>query len=810
MTLTYVLVGLFSAATLILLGVVAFQRRRNVLLGTAIVALFAALIAQSIYIFAPDAHRGPYAWLFLNRFTQPSLGVALQIVALAAYVPLGFVFLNSVNQYVLPGSRAKRRTDEYNNALRARRQQRTILIITGLLMLVWSVSVAILIATLNETDGVGISRWINRAASTTDGITLLAVIGGVGTLAGIAIVADAYRRFLREDLPERADRYLLWAIAVPLVFFGTALAITGTYGVRESGWALKFGGLALSTYAALSPNVIDTRRLLRGGTGAAILVALTAGLVLAALIIGRQTDSLFVYAVIAIGAALIFIPFRLAAQAALNWTLGSDLDEPPGNYVRRYLQAVGGIVELAPLASIATAQLRVIFKVKRAGLLIITSENDGAYRLEVMTLSDMQPGRLKLTADNALIKHFQNVQDAIRQHDLETLPEFDSLSADIVKFFKSLRMVAYAPVMITNGDAMTESGGALIGLLAVGTKLNEESFSKGELDLLSTLASQTGIALRNARLVNDLQQATSQLQSSNADAVNARSKLEQLDSVKTDFVTIASHELRTPLAQIRGYTDILDAMNESKMLDQDQVAGMTNSLRKATDRLERLIADMLDVSQLGLDAMDLRFTQTSVDSVMRLAIEPLAESIKQRKLQLTARGLRGLPPIEADMQRLVQAFRNIILNAIKYTPDGGKIDIVGTLEKNGEKNVPGGVDRIVIEIADTGIGIDSRYHDLIFEKFFRVADPGLHSTGATKFMGAGPGLGLTIARGVVRGHGGEIRVESPGFSMDQLPGSRFIIALPVTPPTEARRVMPFEGANQQPSSTQTQVLAQVK
>ncbi len=258
--------------------------------------------------------------------------------------------------------------------------------------------------------------------------------------------------------------------------------------------------------------------------------------------------------------------------------------------------------------------------------------------------------------------------------------------------------------------------------------------------------------------------------------------------MKTDFITVASHELRTPLAQIRGYTDILDAMNEQGVLNPDQVGSMTLNLRKATDRLERLIGDMLDVSQLDTDAMDLRFAQTTAENVLRLAIEPLAESIKQRKLSLRMQGFRGLPPIEADMQRLVQAFRNVVLNAIKFTPDGGRIEITASLQNSVDTHK----DEILIAIQDTGIGIDTKNRDLIFEKFFRVSDPGLHSTGATKFLGAGPGLGLTIARGVIQGHGGRIWVESSGYDPQNLPGSTFFIMLPVSPPEDATRVMPFE------------------
>src|SRR5262249_21311418 len=178
------------------------------------------------------------------------------------------------------------------------------------------------------------------------------------------------------------------------------------------------------------------------------------------------------------------------------------------------------------------------------------------------------------------------------------------------------------------------------------------------------------------------------------------------------------------------------------------------------------------------------------ENVLRLAIEPLTESVKQRKLTLVARGLRGLPPIEADMQRLVQAFRNVVTNAIKYTPDGGRIDISAHVQQNEQTKK----DEILVSIQDTGIGIDPKNHELIFEKFFRVSDPGLHSTGATKFMGAGPGLGLTIARGVIQGHGGRIWVESPGYDPEKLPGSTFNIILPVNPPESAKRVVAFEGS----------------
>jgi signal transduction histidine kinase len=222
---------------------------------------------------------------------------------------------------------------------------------------------------------------------------------------------------------------------------------------------------------------------------------------------------------------------------------------------------------------------------------------------------------------------------------------------------------------------------------------------------------------------------------------------------------------------------------------------MVSNLRKASERMDELIGAMLDVSQLDVNAMDLRFTETTLDNVIRLAIEPLTDAIKQRHMMLSARGLRGLPPFQADAQRLVQAFRNIVGNAIKYTPDGGRIEIKASFipaTDPGKKTS----DYLLVTISDTGVGIDKENLELIFRKFYRTSDPSLHSTGTYKFMGAGPGLGLTIAQGVIDGHGGTIWAESSGHSMEKLPGTTFYVRLPLQPPETAGRVLPFRAQQQ--------------
>ena len=129
----------------------------------------------------------------------------------------------------------------------------------------------------------------------------------------------------------------------------------------------------------------------------------------------------------------------------------------------------------------------------------------------------------------------------------------------------------------------------------------------------------------------------------------------------------------------------------------------------------------------------------------------------------------------------MQAIQNVISNAIKYTPDGGKITIDG-------RTLPGFIEVIV---ADTGIGISTENQSLIFEKFGQLGRVELHSSGKTKFKGGGPGLGLPIARGILEAHGGSIWVESDGHDEIKCPGSTFHILVPArtdTPDAEMKKL----------------------
>jgi signal transduction histidine kinase len=178
---------------------------------------------------------------------------------------------------------------------------------------------------------------------------------------------------------------------------------------------------------------------------------------------------------------------------------------------------------------------------------------------------------------------------------------------------------------------------------------------------------------------------------------------------------------------------------------------------------------MIDVSMIDNNLLRLNFQPTQVTTMMDALNYEFEPSLRDRKLILDRKDFEGNRQwIYVDTVRLSQAFRNLINNAIKYTPDGGTITIDG-------RTLPGFIE---VTVADTGIGISAENQTVIFEKFGQLGRVELHSSGKTKFKGGGPGLGLPIARGILEAHGGSLWAESPGYDEKTCPGSTFHMLIP--------------------------------
>ena len=252
-------------------------------------------------------------------------------------------------------------------------------------------------------------------------------------------------------------------------------------------------------------------------------------------------------------------------------------------------------------------------------------------------------------------------------------------------------------------------------------------------------------------------------------------KLERLDRSKSNFISVAAHELRTPLTLIEGYTSMMREISVNAQSSQLNL--LIEGVNSGIWRLRSIVDDMIDVSLIDNNLLSLNFQPVWLNQILGLIRNELKDSIANRKQVLDIRTFPGCDQmLFGDPERLYQAFRNIMSNAIKYTPDGGKITVDGRMLPGFEE----------VTIADTGIGISTEDQETIFAKFGQLGNASLHSSGKTKFKGGGPGLGLPIAKGIVEAHKGAIWVESDGNDEKSCPGSIFHILLPIRtePPNE--------------------------
>lgn len=316
----------------------------------------------------------------------------------------------------------------------------------------------------------------------------------------------------------------------------------------------------------------------------------------------------------------------------------------------------------------------------------------------------------------------------------------------------------------------------VVGMLSL-TRAPKAAFTADDLLLASTFAMQAAIALQNARLYDDQAKFNELMEHMVEQRVeelhSALTTLEKLDKNKTSFIQVAAHELRTPITVIKGNLGILKTLETIQA--NEMYSQIVEGALKGTDRLLQIVNAMLDVAKLESQAITPHMEPTVIGLVLQLVQKEYKDDLKERNITLTVESsVSQLPQIMADPQLMQKALDAVVVNAIKFTPDGGKITIHGETVQDERKGAC-----IEIRITDTGIGIDPANHKVIFEKLHQVGKVELHSSGRTKFKGGGPGLGLSIAAGIVKAHDGKIWVESPGHDEEKLPGSTFFIRIPI-------------------------------
>jgi PAS domain S-box-containing protein len=267
-----------------------------------------------------------------------------------------------------------------------------------------------------------------------------------------------------------------------------------------------------------------------------------------------------------------------------------------------------------------------------------------------------------------------------------------------------------------------------------------------------------------ARDISDRRAAEAERDALLSELAAQNERLRELDRMKDDFVASVSHELRTPLTSIRGY---LELVREDGGLDEEQDR-MLGIVDRNADRLLGLVTDLLFVAQLDAGKLTMESAPVQLARLAAESVEGASPRAQATEIDLRLESEDELV-VSGDRIRLAQVIDNLISNAIKFTPRGGRVDV--RVYREGET--------ACIEVSDTGIGIpeDERLH--LFERFFRT-------TGATRGAVQGTGLGLAIVGAITESHGGAVTVDSREGG-----GTTFTVTLPLTVhvagPSRARR-----------------------
>lgn len=256
--------------------------------------------------------------------------------------------------------------------------------------------------------------------------------------------------------------------------------------------------------------------------------------------------------------------------------------------------------------------------------------------------------------------------------------------------------------------------------------------------------------------------------------VQLRQKEERLEESKSKFVAVAAHELKTPLTIIEGYTNILRTELKEKDRPKVYLKGLDNGFR----RMREIITDMIDVSLLDLKTFEIKYQKIDLERTMMMVADSVDKYFFERQVNLNIVPFDIESETYGDEEKLKKAFTKVVMNALKFTPDGGNVTITAVAVRHNEATdeIKGFID---IQVMDTGIGIQPADLQSIFNKFGSAADASLHSSSKTKFKGGGPGLGLAIAKGIIEAHSGQIWAQSEGLNEETYPGSTFHIELPL-------------------------------
>jgi signal transduction histidine kinase len=515
--------------------------------------------------------------------------------------------------------------------------------------------------------------------------------------------------------------------------------LIGTSEYSKLGPSFTMIMVGFTTYSILKHRLMDINIVLKKGTTYILLLLLLFIPSFLLILLGQKIfygkiDYLFTMMMFGVlfVAALLFHRIKPGTEKAVEHLLFKgryDYRETLG----KFSKAMVTILDLHALSKRITETITQTMGVEKASFFLLNDEK-GAYDLfESKNLKITSPSPL-LSKGSPLPHYLQKMGEIIVKDELAKGANIQELK-EVIEQMALVEAEVSIPLI---------SKKELIGILNLSHKLNKDIYSQEDIELLTTLANQTAIAIENARLYEDLKKSKSYIR-----------RADRLASLGTLTAGLA-HEIRNPLVAIKTLTQLLP----ERLEDEEFRNHFLNIAAGEVERISHLVNELLDFARPSNPKLEFEDVNGILDGMILL----VTTESKKKSIQIAKQYTLDLPSVKVDREQIKQVFLNILLNAIEATPEHGDITV-----KTRSFLKPGGEPYLQVEFKDTGCGIPKEHLEEIFNPFF-----------TTKTSGSG--LGLSISNQIVQDHKGYIDVES---GVNQ--GTSFFVNLPVDQDHPKRR-----------------------
>ena len=602
--------------------------------------------------------------------------------------------------------------------------------------------------------------WLDRT-TLTNAIPIL--IWGIFTLALLILSWQEYQR-ARSPLQRNRIRYLILAVALTVI--GDGLYIWGISACVQIAPLIKLGGAAAITYATFGHRLLDINQIYRKSISYIIITLITVGIFLLGILLPSAVfhttwglSTTLGAALVAVVLALGYLPLRRAIQNLIDQFLFGRSYEYD-RVLRNYGQRTADILNLERLTNVVIGAIDECLGIERGALLVTEGGDDGISKVRLKPfagLGTVSDRVIEFQGSSPLLIHLRLKGLPLTLYDLNFQSIFKMARQEEHDWLQAMNMDVFVPIRAKE---------RLLGVLAVGDKLSGDPYSSADLELLSTLADRTAVALENARLFEDLMLLNDVLSQAYTALGKANRQLQEMDKLKSAFIGVITHELRTPFANIVFSLQLLERYAHENLPPEqrEQLDELAVGIQSARTMVDNLVTFASFLSKQG----ELRLTWLDFGQVVQDALLPLETFAEAKGVALYTSVSEKLPSLYGDPERLKEAVHHLAQNAIKFTKAGGKVEVQCWTQD----------DVINFEVVDTGVGVPADKLPFLWEGFTQMADPLRRGV-------EGMGLGLALVKYIVSAHGGQVSVQS-----EEGVGSTFGFQVPLGGPAHQGTSLP--------------------